>query len=146
MKKILYILMLLLVASPAYSELPDCNDAELQKILKEKIEEKNLVGEKSPISYRNAKLLAKYSVFFQEIPNSEFTPENSYDVADRIMDLKINKKYTEEDYRICKSDYSANDKPLFIFIHKDEQEEGKSVVEVINADLSSRSNRIIFKY
>lgn len=146
MKKILYISAFLLITSPAYSELPECGDADLQKVLKEKIENINVKQETSPASYRNAKLLAKYSVFFQEIASSDFSPKESYDVVDRIMDLKVNKKYSEEDYRICKSDYSAGKKPLYLILYKDEEEKEKSIVEAVNADLSFGGEHIIFKY
>ncbi len=109
---------------------PNCDDerllAETRRLMDEK---QSQVATENIYQYRRQQLVAKNMEHFVSVDASEFKPHDNYEVADRIITLKINKGIPADAFRICRGSNSIIGREVFLLMYP---QNDKVLVEVLN--------------
>lgn len=117
-------------AVPVLLSLPECNDAKLKDLVREKIVSHFAsTNRRSLVDQRRQKLLLRNLEQFKEISVASFPRKENYWVADNILMTKINDGLKDEDLRLCRSSFSGRIAPIYLLLHP---ENYQRVVDIIN--------------
>lgn len=100
------------------NKLPSCDDASLHQQVRQFISEQNsLKKDNTILENRQQALLLKNLTSFTEIALDAFSPAQNYDLADRLLELKINQGIDSQGLRICRS--TNTNKDIYLLIYPD---------------------------
>jgi len=109
---------------------PDCGDELLMAETRRLIDENQLQKKAGNIyESRRRKLIAKNIKNFENVDISSFKPQDNYEVADRMITLKINEKVPGEAFRICKGNNELIGREIFLLMYPQAE---KIAVEILN--------------
>lgn len=114
--------------------IPACNDEKLIEAIKKEVSQylaKQSSG--SIIAKRNRNLVMKYLDTFNEKDVENFDNQENYLVADTLIMLKLNKRISSKNIRLC---VTEGKKTLYILIYP---EDFRYNVEIINLNPSNSS-------
>lgn len=128
-------LMIMTNATAAFSFERDdrlrCDNQEIIAQVLEHIEAYQQANpSKSIIEKRRRRLLLKNLTHFDRQNPDGFTDKNDFLTANRLVMLKINEGYRNEDFVVCKSSEEGKDYNIYLLMYQ--QPNGKSKVEIIN--------------
>ena len=148
MKKIklfCFILSILVITKGVFAnELPSCNDkAFVQRVVAEINTRRDDRLKRSSLNIRFSKLLTKHSEIMEEVEISSFENKISYSIADKIMELKVNNNYKNDDMRLCKSIYNKAKEDFFTLSYNDEE---KVFVYIVSENENGEENQKKIEY
>lgn len=109
---------------------PDCDDERLLAETRRLMDEYQTNETAENIhQYRRQRLVAKNMGRFTAVDVSEFKPRDNYEVADRMITLKINDGIPSDAFRICRGSNSVIGREIFLLMYP---AENQVVVEVLN--------------
>ena len=91
--------------SAAYElSLPECDTPELISQIQNKIiDYQRIHPQNNTLEYRRRKLLIKNLSRFEEVPLAEINAKDNFLLSSRLIALKINEGYVDEDFRVCRN-------------------------------------------
>lgn len=123
---------------------PDCQTPVLEQQVRDRII--SFQGEtKAENTYeRRARRLAEKNIgSFTPVDLAKFTPADNYLIADRLITLKISRKLTDRDFRLCVGSNPLTSRQLYLLMYPAPEEEGISV-DVLNFQNTGRP--LTFQY
>lgn len=127
------------------ADIPTCDDSVL--ISKVWTNGKSFMAKNPPssiIEKRRQNLISKNLDKFQEIPAGNITAKDDFNVASKVIMIKINNGLDGSKLRLCKSTSKGITANVYILIYK---EYGRINVDVINfSPLANQNNEFSFKY
>lgn len=122
--------------------MPECGDEELQsrvrKIIadaQEKQSGKNIYDRRKQI------LIVKNTAQFKEVDLNTFQPADDYNVANHIIDYKINDQEVLENMRLCVGENPFMDDKLYLLMHP---KDGKLQIDILNFNSPDVENRDLY--
>lgn len=123
---------------------PDCQASALEDQVRKRII--SFQGEtKAENTYeRRARRLAEKNIgSFTQVDLEKFSPADNYLIADRLITLKINRKLTDHDFRLCVGSNPLTSRQLYLLMYPALGEEGVSV-DVLN--FQNAGHPLTFQY
>ena len=110
--------------------LPECNDAKLRRLLDEKIDAYyRKTPPESLIEKRMQKLILRNFHSFEAVDTSNFSPDDDFRVANKLVSIKINNGLTDDEIRLCRTQSDSKLPVVYLLIYP---ENFTYLVEVIN--------------
>lgn len=120
---------------------PECNNPRLVEKVLARIEQYyNENPQSSIVDYRKQVLMLKKLKSFSPIDIDSFAPQTNYNVADRLIDIKINEGIKAKDLSLCKSD---GDREIYLLIYP---QGNYYAVEIINFPGHADSKNFVAVY
>lgn len=127
------------------ADIPTCDDSVL--ISKVWSNGRAFMAKNPPssiIEKRRQNLISKNLDKFQEIPAGNITAKDDFEVARKVIMIKINNGLDSSKLRLCKSTSKGITSNVYILIYK---EYGRINVDVVNfSPLANQDNEFNFKY
>ncbi len=123
---------------------PDCQASALEDQVRKRIISFQKETKAENTYERRARRLAEKNIgSFTQVDLEKFSPENDYLIADRLITLKINRKLTDRDFRLCMSSNPLTSRQLYLLMYPAPGEDGISV-DVLNFQNAGRP--LTFQY
>ncbi len=104
---------------PAVVPAFDCNNAELLKQVRDKIDSlQSQTSEENVVERRRRLLSLKYVENFRPLSVEDFVPRDNYRVANRMIYVKINEGLKDSDLRLCVSDNPILDRKVYLLMYR----------------------------
>ena len=123
---------------------PECSAPGLEQQVRERIVSFQAETEPENTYERRARKLAEKNIgSFSPVDLAQFRPADNYLIADRLITLKISRKLTDNDFRLCVGSNPLTSRQLYLLMYPAPGGEGVAI-DVLNFQNAGRP--LTFQY